>query len=560
MSAVIYRDAVVFTAGSHAATAEAFAVTDGRFAAVGSLAEVRAAVGAGAAAGAAAGSGSRGVVEVSLGGRFVAPGVIDSHTHLVGFGTALSSAQLRDCATLDEIRERLVAARAADPDAPRVLGTGWLFDAIGDGRPTAAMLDAALPDVPVYLDANDYHSVWVNSAALREMGIDRDSADPVGGEIVRDTAGDATGLLLETAGTQYATAFLLAQRTGDDVVRALDAAFAAYLAAGVTGVTEMSLNGPEVDALRAIVARDGRLPFPMTAHWILEPTGDAAADLAGVDAIVALRDEIAASEAAPWLRIAGVKFIMDGVIDACTATMLAPYADGTNAEPIWSAERLAPVAEAADRAGLQIAMHAIGDATSGIALDVLEHCIRANGPRPRRHRIEHLESVAPATIARMADLGVVASMQPVHCDPAVLDNWRAMLGDERGERGFPWHAFREAGVAMTLGTDAPTAPHAPLPNLYIALTGGSVLEPERAPYHPERAFAPADALTALTAGGAYAGGMEAERGRIEPGLRADFIVLDVNPLKVDPAVLRTASVRTTVVGGAVAAGAPLAAA
>ena len=115
------------------------------------------------------------------------------------------------------------------------------------------------------------------------------------------------------------------------------------------------------------------------------------------------------------------------------------------------------------------------------ALDVVEHCVRANGPRARRHRIEHLESVSDDTIARMGELGVIASMQPVHCDPAVLDNWKAQLGDDRQERGFPWQKFRAAGVPITLGTDAPTAPHEPLPNLYIALTGGSVRAPERDP-------------------------------------------------------------------------------
>ncbi|WP_053387903.1 amidohydrolase [Leucobacter japonicus] len=548
MTTTLFTNAVVFTADptpeQPEPVAEAFAVTDGRFVAVGSLDDVRTVIGA-----VADGAGSPSVTEVDLAGAFVAPGVIDSHTHLVGFGDSLARVQLRDCASLAEMQERLVAARAAAPDAPRVLGSGWLFDAIAEGRPTAAMLDAVLPDVPVYLDANDFHSVWVNSAALAELGIDASTPNPVGGEVVRDATGQATGLLLETAGTQYAWAFLGAQSTPEDVVAALDRAFATYLETGVTGATEMSLNASEVAALRTIIARDGRLPFPITAHWILEPTGDTAQDVAGAAAITALRDEIAAGPESEWLRIAGVKFIMDGVIDACTATMISPYADGSNAEPIWTADRIMPVAEAADRDGLQIAMHAIGDRTSQIALDVVEHCVRANGPRPRRHRIEHLESVADDTIVRMGELGVVASMQPVHCDPAVLDNWKAQLGDERQELGFPWQKFRAAGVAMTLGTDAPTAPHEALPNLYIALTGASVLAPERDPYHPERAFTPAEALTALTAGGAFAGEMDGTTGRIRPGLSADFMVLGVNPLEAEPTALLDSRVQRTYVRG-----------
>lgn len=546
MTTTIYRGGTVFTADPSAEhsepLAEAFAVRDGRFLVVGSLTDVRSTV-------EASGAGSSDVTEVDLDGQFVAPGIIDSHTHLVGFGDSLARVQLRDCTSLAEIQERLAAARAADPAAARVLGSGWLFDAIEEGRPTAAMLDAVLSDVPVYLDANDFHSVWVNSAALQELGIDASTLNPVGGEVVRDTNGAATGLLLETAGTQYAWAFLSAQATEEDVIAALDRAFAAYLEAGVTGATEMSLNAAEVAGLRAIVARDGRLPFPVTAHWILEPTGDTERDLAGVAAITALRDEVAAGPESEWLRIAGAKFIMDGTIDACTATMIAPYANGTNAEPIWSAERIMRVAEAADRDGLQIAMHAIGDRTSQIALDVVEHCVRASGPRSRRHRIEHLESVADNTIVRMGELGVVASMQPVHCDPAVLDNWKAQLGDARQELGFPWQKFRAAGVAMTLGTDAPTAPHEALANLYIALTGASVLAPERDPYHPERAFTPAEALTALTAGGAFAGAMDGATGRIRQGLSADFIVLGVNPLEVEPTVLLESRVQRTFVRG-----------
>ncbi|GAB3192909.1 amidohydrolase [Nesterenkonia suensis] len=544
MTIMIFHHAGIFTADAGAAgpDPEAFAVADGRFTAVGTLDEVRAAVGA-----PGGGPGEAGVVEVDLGGRFVAPGIIDSHTHLTTMGEALGKVQLRDCRSLPEIQERLVAARQADPEAPRVLGAGWLFDAVGQEHPTAAMLDAVLPDVPVYLDANDLHSVWANTAALEEMGIDADSPDPVGGRIARDEHGRATGLLYETAGRQYARHFLEQVSTPDDHVQFLELAFDAYLQAGVTTVTDMAMTPADVTAIRALIARDGRLPFPVTAHMIIEPGADTAADLAELDKVTALREEIAAGSESDWFRIAGVKFIMDGVIDACTATMRAPYADGTNCDPIWSAERLRPVALAADAAGLQIAMHAIGDRTSEIALDLLEDC--GEGAATSRHRLEHLESVSQETIERMARLGVTASMQPVHCDPAILDNWKAMLGDHRAEEGFPWRRFREASVAITLGTDAPTAPHEALPNLYIALTGGSSLSPGLPPYHPERAFTPEEAVTALTAGGARAGEMEDLRGRIRPGLEANFVVLDVDPRTEDPGALLGAAVCRTYVRG-----------
>ncbi|MFT4213162.1 MAG: amidohydrolase [Microbacterium sp.] len=540
MSAQLYTGATVFTADRDRLAADAFAVADGLFVAVGTDAEVRAELER---------RGVRDIDEISLDGAFVLPGIIDAHAHLAMFGEALGKVALRDCTSLEEIQERLRAARAAAPDAKRILGAGWLFDVVGDAHPTAAMIDEAVGDVPVYLDANDLHSAWVNTAALAEMGIDAAAPDPIGGEIARDDQGRATGMLYETACTQYVWGFLSEQTTPDELVGHLERAFAGYLADGVTTVTDMALTVAEVTAMRQLIARDGRLPFPVTGHMLIEPSGDTGTDLAAVAATVRLRDELAGTGEDEWLRVVGMKFIMDGVIDACTAAMRAPYANGSNCDPIWSYDAACPVAAAADAAGLQIAMHAIGDRTSEIALDVLEHCIRENGEHPRRHRVEHLESVTEETIARMARLGVVASMQPVHCDPAVLSNWKAVLADERQELGFPWQWLRAHGVAYALSTDAPTAPHQPLPNLYIALTGKSALNPSLDAYHPERAFTPEEALVAVTHGGAYAGGFESLRGRIAAGLEANFVVLDVDPLSAEPEALLSASVLGSYVRG-----------
>ncbi|KKI22697.1 MULTISPECIES: amidohydrolase [unclassified Leucobacter] len=537
-AATIYRNASVFTGDADLAPRESVAVREGRVIAVGDLDAVRLAAGAGAE-------------EVDLGGAFVSPGLIEGHSHMLMLGESLDKVQLRDAGSIEEVQRRLAAARAAAPDAPMVLGTSWLFDIFPEGeRPTAAALDAAVADVPVLLDANDLHSVWVNSAALTAMGIDRDTPDPVGGEIVRDANGDATGFLLETAAMKYAWDFLADAATDEDRDRFLAKAFAAYLETGVTGATEMSFGPADLAAYRRTLDRDGRLPFPVNAHWLLTATGDPAADVAQIDEIVRARDELAAAHGDAWLRIVGVKFIMDGVIDACTAAMRAPYANGDLPGPIWDRASALPVAVAADAAGLQLALHAIGDEASAIALDAVQECIRVNGPRTdRRPRVEHLESVADDTIARMAALDVTASMQPVHCDPAILDNWQAVLGDERAHTGFPWHKFREAGVRLALGTDAPTAPHHAPNNLFIALTAKSVLDRSREPYQPQRVFTPADALEALTLGAAAATLREDEVGRIASGARANLVVWDANPLSDAPeALLDTAAVLTLVDG------------
>lgn len=539
MVATIYRNAVVFTGDATAEPVEAFATSEGKFTAVGSLEAVRAA--------------APEAVEVDLAGAFVAPGAIETHAHLMMFGESLSKVQLRDCNTVAEMQDRLVAARAAAPDAKRILGVSWRFEPIsaaGSDQPTAAMLDAVLPDVPVYLDANDLHSAWVNSAALAEMGITRDTPNPVGGEIVRDENGDATGFLLETAAVQYVWGFLQEAATDADRDHALDLAFDAYLETGVTGAVDMALMEADFDAVMRRLDRDGKLPFPYYAHWMLTATGEETSDVAQIETVVRMRDKVEAAGYSEWFRIIGVKFILDGVIDACTAAMRAPYKNGDEPGPIWTAECARPVAVAADKAGLQIAMHAIGDAASDIALDALALVAEVNGANEnRRHRIEHLEYVAEDSIPRLAEIGVIASMQPVHCDPAVLENWKAVLGDERAENGFPWRKLRESGAHMALGTDAPTAPYQMPQNLYIALTGGSAIDPTLAPYHPERAFAPGEAIAAQTSGAAYASRIEHEVGRIAPGLIANAYVLDVNPLSAAPEALLTAKVLRTLVAG-----------
>ncbi|MGN7799453.1 amidohydrolase [Leifsonia sp. 22587] len=483
---------------------------------------------------------------VDLGGRLVLPGFTDAHTHLLMMGSALGQVYLTDARSLDDIRQSLVEARAADPEARELRGRGWLFDAVPGGAPTAAMIDAVIDDIPVYLDANDYHSCWVNTAALAELGITRDTPDPIGGEIVRDAEGEATGLLLETAATQYAWAQRDASATDADRDADVERTLAAYVATGVTGAVDMALDEFGLAALRrAQERRGGELPLRVAAHWLVTNTGDDAASLAQVEHAARL----AAEPGTPWLRVVGIKLILDGVIDACTAAMRQPYADGSNADPIWPLERLAPVVAAADAAGLQIAMHAIGDFASGIALDAIEAAVAQNGDRPRRHRIEHLEYAAPGTAERMARLGVTASMQPVHADPAIFDNWVAMLGDERVERAFPWSEYEDAGGLLAFSTDSPTAPHLALANMYVASTRASALVPSIPAAQPQHALPLDRAIAHATRDAAASVGDGDWRGRIAAGQAADLVVLDADVFAGPPSSLLEARVVETILAG-----------
>ncbi|MGM7774520.1 amidohydrolase [Arthrobacter sp. KNU-44] len=528
-----YRNATVFTA-TDVGLAESVVVEGDRLAWVGDTATAERMAGPDA-------------LVIDLDGAFVSPGLIDAHTHLLMLGQALQKIDLLDAANLAEIQQRLLLGRREKPQAKRILGRSWLFSQIPDGAPTHRMIDEVIVDIPVYLYANDFHSVWVNSAAIAELGITRDTPDPLGGRIGRDPqTGEPNGMIYEAAAAHFVRPVLAGLVTDTERDEALQRAFDCYLSAGVTGAVDMAVSDHELQALqRALLASNGKLPIRVVGHWRVSNCNSVAENMRQVEEAARLSQSVCS----PWLRIAGIKIVIDGVIDACTATMKEPYADGSNAKPIWNLESLIPVVTAADSAGLQIAMHAIGDEASEIALTALEHAYRANGARPRRHRIEHLETVSRQNVARLARLGIVASMQPVHSDPAIQDNWRAMLGDDRVERGYPWSEFAEAGAQLAFGTDAPTAPFSALANLYVASTRRSALAPYLAPNVPALALSLEEALTFATSGAAWSCGAEKDLGRLEIGLLADFTVLDTNPFKDGPESLLTARVLRTVVGG-----------
>ena len=483
---------------------------------------------------------------VDLDGALVLPGFTDAHTHLLMMGQSLGQVALTDARTLDGIQDLLREARAADPDALVLRGRGWLFDSVPGGAPTAAMIDAVACDVPVYLDANDYHSCWVNSAALAELGITRDTPDPLGGEIGRDADGEPNGMLFETAAVQYAWAQRDASTTDAERDDAVERMLAAYAAAGVTGVVDMAFDEHGLAAIeRAVERHGGRLPLRVSAHWLLENTGDVERNLAQVERAA----ELAREHRSAFLRVTGVKVLIDGTVDGCTAALGAPYADGSTADPVWSLEELTPAVAAADAAGLQIAMHAIGDAASDAALTAIERAIDANGDLPRRHRLEHLEYAAPGTAERMARLGVTASLQPVHADPAIFANWAAMLGDERVERAFPWPEYERAGALVAFSTDAPTAPYDALANMYVAATRASALDPSVPAVHPQYALPLADAIGHATRDAAASVGDADWRGRLAPGFAADLVVIDADPFIEDAACLLTARPVMTMVAG-----------
>ena len=480
----------------------------------------------------------------NLNGGVAMPGFVDAHAHLLMTGACIAKAQLRTAAGLGEIQQRVAAWAAANPHAPRVLGVSWQFSAVPGGAPNRQMLDAVVSDRPVYLDANDLHSSWVNTAALAELGIDRNTPDPIGGRIVRDANGDATGHLLENATVELVWP-LLGRISNAERDQQLALALRAYNETGVTSAVDMAVNAEGL-ATMSRAEQDGTLTVRIIAHWIVHRAETPAEELAQVEQAA----HMAATYNSDQLRVVGIKLITDGTIDACTAAMIDPYSNGTNCGPIWDDESLTRVVVAADAAGLQIALHAIGDAAVRSAIDALEHAAQVNGTSGRRHRIEHLEYTDEADVVRLAGLGITASMQPVHIDPAVYDNWGAMLGEPRANRGFAWREFLDAGTLLAFGTDTPTAPHEPLHNMYIAATRKSPGNPALKPHRPDNALPMAEAVIHGTRDAAWASQLDHLVGDLTVGKAADIIVLDQDPFALGPDSLLTARVVETIMSGA----------
>lgn len=526
----LLTNATIFTA-TPCGRAEAMVVRDGRIWYVGDADTARRVAGADA-------------TTEDLGGALVLPGFVDGHAHIVSTGDAQTQVDLWGAQTLAEIQQRISTWAAQHPDAPRVRATGSLPAAIPGARGKAEQLDAVVADRPVYVTSFDGHSVWVNTAALAELGIDDTTANPVGGTIERDAAGKATGYIDETALEEIVQPVLYDAITPELQDEHLAAALAAYARDGVTAAVDMGLDQQDIDAMRRAEAA-GTLTTRIVGHWLVPRRADDEANLAEVHKAI----ELARECTSPWLRVTGIKVVIDGTVDGCTAALGKPYADGNLVGPIWDRDALFPVVTAADAAGLQVAMHAIGDEAIRIAIDAVEHAVRVNGPRLRRHRIEHLEVSDPADIARLAALGITASMQPVHSDPAIQDNWRAQLGDDRIERGFAWPDMTAAGATLALGTDSPTSPHMPLHNMYVAATRKSALQAGLEPNLPHFALPLDRAITHGTRDAAWSCLAEDEFGSLAAGLAADYVVVDRDVLATEPEQLLEAKVLQTVVGG-----------
>jgi predicted amidohydrolase YtcJ len=460
-----------------------------------------------------------GAVLQDLKGKYVVPGFIDGHMHLLLLGQSLQKLSLEHCKSLEDIRRTIHSYSQSHSEAKAILCKGWMHP-MTNGEATAKMLKG-LDERPIFIDSKDLHSSWCNDAALKELDIES-TPDPVGGTIHRYDDGKLMGLISESANMTIVWPHLARIASLDERILALKAALEAYTKAGYTGICDMAMDENCWEALVALRQQE-KLPLRIAAYWLIAPSTNVEFNLRQVDKAISLRERYNESTT-PDLRVVGIKLICDGVIDACTAALVEPYNSTATPDPLWTVDMLEPVVEYAEKARLQCALHAIGDLAIRNAIDVIEKFGRPGS----RYRIEHLELCSAEDAERLGKLAITASIQPVHADPAILKAWPSLLGEHRCKRAFAYREFMDNGVTLALGTDSPTAPYDPMPNLYNATTRRSAREPNsEATVNESFALPLWDAINAYTHGVAYSCFSEKLTGSLQSGLSADFVVVDM---------------------------------
>ncbi|MBP7705968.1 MAG: amidohydrolase [Candidatus Aminicenantes bacterium] len=521
----------VWTGDAAKPWAEAVAARGDRIYAVGTTAEV----------GALAGPGTK---FVDLGGAVVLPGFNDSHTHFLAGGFALKSIQLRDAKSRAEFTAR-VAAKARELGPDRWILTGdWdhqQFDPVE--LPRRDWIDAVTPDNPVCVNRFDGHMVVANTRALQLAGVTKDTPAPPGGEIGKDpVTGEPTGILKDTA-----IDLVLAKVPEPSFAEKLEAAEASVrhaAANGVTSVSEMA-DAASFEVFQELLRR-GRLTTRVNLYI----------PITEVETLAALR--LKSPFGGPVLKLAGLKGFVDGSLGSGTAFFFEPYTDEPGNTGLLNGHMFPEgIMEkrilAADRAGLQVAIHAIGDRANSLLLDIFEKAVRENGPRDRRWRVEHAQHMRPADIARFGKLGLVAAVQPYHA----IDDGRwaeTKIGPERIKTTYAFESLRRAGAVLAFGSDWTVGPLEPILGIYAAVTRRTLDGADPGGWVPGEKVSVEEAVRAYTVNGAWAEFAEADKGTIEPGKLADLVVLDRDIFTVPPEEIGNARVRLTVFDGRVVYG------
>lgn len=475
---------------------------------------------------------------LDLGGHCVLPGLTDSHIHFTWYALGLRGMDLTGAATLDGMLA-LVAEHARETEAGEwILGTRWDQERWPERRfPTAAELDTVVPAHPVVLKAKSGHALVANTLALQMAGVTAHTPDPPGGRIGRDADGQPDGMLFEDSAMELVTG-LIPKPGPEETAGALREAFPSAWRVGLTAIHDM--DGPPAFTVYQRLHTRGELGLRVVKYL---PAG--ALDCA-------LEIGLRAGLGDDWLRVGGIKVFADGALGPRTAAMLAPYEGEPENLGVVTTDQasLRELARKALVGGLPLAVHAIGDRTNRMVLDVLAD-VGGGGrgkPGPYRHRIEHVQLLHPDDMGRLASLGVVASMQPIHAtqDYEMADRYWG----ERCATAYAWRSLLEAGTVLAFGSDCPVEDLNPFLGIHAAVTrrraDGS---PGPEGWYPEQRLTVGEAVRAYTLDAAYAVGLEDRLGSLAPGKLADLVILDRDVFTCDPMAIAETRVVATMIGG-----------
>jgi predicted amidohydrolase YtcJ len=526
-SVTFYTHARIYTNDPAQPWAEAMAVSEGKIICIGKLDYVLL----------DCERGMEGAETINLKGQFVMPGFNDAHVHLGGAAAEELAVHLRGAPSVEEMLKRLADAVAQHKPGEWITGVGWDQTLWPEKRfPNRQQLDAVTPKNPVFLTHIAGHVAVANSLALKSAEIDKHTPNPQGGEIERDAVGEPTGILKEDAAMSR-----VKERIPDPAPeqrrKGIERVLENVARNGVTSVQDYS-EWADFQVYQQL-KEEGKLTARIT-EWL--PFNLPLNDLQNMRAQGGTRD--------PWLKTGALKAFMDGALGSRTAALLEPYSDDPSTTGILTMdpEKVTAMAIQRDKAGFQLAFHAIGDRANRIALEVFEAVAKANGPRDRRDRIEHAQVVGPMDFARFTQLKVIASMQPSHQTTDM--RWaEERIGSERLKGAYAWATMLKNGVHLAFGTDYPVEPISPFRGLYACVTRE---RPEGGPkngWEPQEKISLEDCIRAYTSGSAYAQFEEGMKGELKTGEYADFVVLSTDLTKVPPAKFVETRVLRTVVGG-----------
>jgi predicted amidohydrolase YtcJ len=521
----------IWTGNSKQPQAEALAIAGNRIIAVSSTEEIRKLK-----------TGDTSVVD--LNGRRTLPGFNDAHVHFLDGGQALSGPQLRYSSSQAELRDTLWEFAQRTPKGQWIIGGNWDHENWKPAvLPDHQLIDAVTADWPVFVSRLDGHMALANATALRLAGIDKNTKDVPGGVIVRDAGGNPTGILKDAA--QALVYRVIPPPTQEQIIAALRTAQNYANAAGVTSVQDMSA-APDVLRAYQTMMHDGLLRVRVSGHQPLR-TWQRVAALG-----------ITADFGNEYVHIGGLKGFADGSLGSTTALLFQPYLDAPDTSGIPSAELANPAQmwddiKNGDAAGLQIAIHAIGDKANDTILQFYSRLVSEQGQRDRRLRIEHAQHLLPADIPMFGRLHVIASMQPYHC----IDDGRwaeKRIGAERAKTTYAFRSLLDSGAALAFGSDWPVAPMSPIMGIYAAVTRRTLDGKHPDGWVPQQKITVEEAVRAYTAGSAFASFDENLKGTIEPGKLADLVVLEDDIFAIDPAKIAGTKVYLTIFDGRIIVG------